>query len=53
MAAYGLFYGLIEGVAKAFIADLVAPERCGTAYDFNNASVGITAFPASLIYGIL
>ena len=53
MAAYGLFYGLTEGVAKAFVADLVAPERRGTAYGFYNAAVGITAFPASLTAGIL
>jgi len=53
MAAYGLFYGLTEGVAKAFVADLVARERRGTAYGFYNAAVGITAFPASLTAGIL
>ena len=53
MAAYGLYYGLTEGVAKAFVADLVPSERRGTAYGVYNAAVGITAFPASLIAGIL
>ena len=29
---YGIYYAATEGVAKALIADLVAPERRGTAY---------------------
>jgi MFS family permease len=53
MAAYGIYYGLTEGVAKAFVADLVPSERRGTAYGVYNAAVGITAFPASLIAGVL
>lgn len=50
---YGVYYGCVEGVAKAFVADLVAPEQRGTAYGFYNAAVGFTALPASLIAGIL
>jgi MFS family permease len=53
MAAYGLYYGLTEGVAKAFVADLVPSERRGTAYGVYNAAVGITSLPASLIAGML
>jgi MFS family permease len=53
MVAYGMYYGLTEGVAKAFVADLVPSERRGTAYGVYNAAVGITAFPASLIAGML
>lgn len=53
MAAYGIYYGLTEGVAKAFVADLVPSERRGTAYGVYNAAIGITAFPASLIAGLL
>jgi MFS family permease len=53
MAAYGIYYGLTEGVAKAFVADLVPSERRGTAYGVYNAAIGITSFPASLIAGIL
>jgi len=53
MGAYGLYYGLAEGVAKAFVADLVPPERRGTAYGVYHAAVGITALPASLIAGLL
>lgn len=50
---YGIYYAATEGVAKALIADLVAPERRGTAYGLYNAAIGLTAFPASLIAGLL
>lgn len=50
---YGLYYGLTEGVEKALVADLVEPEKRGTAYGLYNGAVGIFAFPASLIAGFL
>ena len=50
---YGAFFGLTEGVEKALVADLVAPEKRGTAYGFYNLAFGITVFPASLIFGAL
>lgn len=53
MAVYGIYYGLTEGVAKAYIADLVPSELRGTAYGVYSAAVGLTAFPASLIAGFL
>lgn len=52
-ALYGIYYGLVEGTARAFVADLVYPEQRGTAYGVYNAAVGLTAFPASLVAGIL
>ena len=50
---YGVYYALTEGAAKAFVADLVPKERHGTAYGLYNAAIALTAFPASLIAGIL
>jgi len=50
---YGLYYGLAEGAGKALVADLVTPEQRGTAYGVYNAAVGLTAFPASFIAGLL
>ncbi len=50
---YGLYYGLTQGTAKAFVADVVAPSRRGTAYGIYNMVVGITLLPASLIAGYL
>lgn len=50
---YGLYYGLTEGSSKALVADLILPEQRGTAYGLYNAAVGLAAFPASLLAGIL
>lgn len=52
-AVYGLYYAATEGVAKAFVADLVPDAQRGTAYGWFNAAIGITALPASLIAGLL
>ena len=50
---YGIYYAASEGSAKALIADLVTPDRRGTAYGLYNAAIGLTAFPASAIAGLL
>jgi MFS family permease len=50
---YGLYYAASEGSAKAFIADLTTPDQRGKAYGIYNAAIGLTAFPASLIAGLL
>lgn len=52
-AVYGLYYALTEGVAKAFVADLVPKELRGTAYGWFNAAIGVMALPASFVAGIL
>ncbi len=52
-AVYGVYYGIGEGVSKALVADVVAPEKWGTAYGLYHAAVGLTALPASLIAGVL
>jgi MFS family permease len=50
---YGLYYGMAYGTANALVADLVPAEVRGTAYGTYNAIVGILAFPASFIAGVL
>ena len=50
---YGLFFGLTEGVEKALVADMVGKENRGLAYGFYNLSIGISALPASLIFGFI
>jgi MFS family permease len=50
---YGLYYGSVEGVSRAFVADVVPSAQRGTAYGVYNAAVGISALPASLIAGFL
>jgi MFS family permease len=53
MAVYGVYYGVSEGVARAFVADLVPATQRGSAYGAYHAAVGLTALPASLIAGVL
>jgi MFS family permease len=53
MAVYGVYYGVSEGVARAFVADLVPAAQRGSAFGAYHAAVGLTALPASLIAGIL
>ncbi|MEP6901660.1 MAG: MFS transporter [Actinomycetota bacterium] len=48
---YGVYFGLTEGVEKALVADLVSPEKRGTAYGFYNLAFSITVLPASIIFG--
>jgi MFS family permease len=50
---YGIYYAATDGVAKAFIADLVPDERRGTAYGIYNATIGLMALPASVVAGLL
>lgn len=50
-AVYGVYMGLTEGVARAFVADLVPEDKRGTAYGLFHSMVGITLLPASVIAG--
>jgi len=53
LAGYGIYYGVVEGVARALVADLVTEEKRGTAYGLYHGVVGLTLLPASLIAGWL
>lgn len=54
MGFYGIYYGLSEGVLRAYVADLVEDQSVlATAYGLYNTVVGLCMFPASLIMGIL
>ena len=50
---YGSYFGLTEGVEKAFVADMVPENKRGTAYGLYNLAFGITVFPASLLFGLV
>jgi MFS family permease len=52
-AVYGLYYGMAFGTANALVADLVPANLRGTAYGTYNAVIGLLAFPASFIAGLL
>jgi MFS family permease len=51
--AYGLYFGLTEGVEKALVADLVPAASRGSAYGLYNTAIGVAALPASLLTGWL
>ncbi len=51
--AYGLYYGVVEGMARAYVADLVPADGRGTAYGLFHGAVGISVLPASVIAGVL
>jgi MFS family permease len=50
-AVYGTYFGLTEGVEKALVADFVPADRRGTAFGWYNLTIGLAAFPASLLFG--
>ena len=52
-ACYGVYYGVVEGVARAFVADLVTEEKRGTAYGVYHGVVGFGLLASSLIAGWL
>jgi MFS family permease len=51
--AYGIYYGLSNGIFRAYIADLVAPESRATAYGLFNTGLGLALVPASIIFGAI
>ena len=52
-AAYGIYYGLSEGVFRAYIADIITENRRATAYGIFNTAIGLALLPASLIMGTI
>ncbi len=52
-AAYGVYFGLTEGVEKALVADLVPATRRGAAYGWYNLAIGLGALPASVLFGAI
>lgn len=52
LAAYGVYYGLTEGVEKSLVADFAPSAHRGTAFGLYHSAVGIAALPASLLFGV-
>src|SRR6185312_1986703 len=51
--AYGLYFGLTEGVEKAWVADMAPAEARGTAFGVYNAAVGVGGLAASIVFGAI
>ncbi len=50
---YGIYYATSEGVAKAFLADMVGPEYRGRAFGIYGTTIGLATLPASFFAGFL
>jgi len=50
---YGAFYAMIDGVQRAFVADLSPPELKATALGTFHTAIGLAALPGGLIAGII
>lgn len=51
--SYGLYFGLTEGVEKAWVADMAPRHARGTAFGVYNAVLGVGALSASLLFGLI
>jgi MFS family permease len=51
--AYGIYFGLTEGVEKAWIADMAPAHARGTAFGIYNAAIGFGGLGASLLFGAI
>lgn len=52
IVAYGIYFGLTEGVEKALVTDYTPRRHRGTAFGVYHGAVGIAALPASLLFGV-
>jgi MFS family permease len=50
---YGLYFGLTEGVEKAWVADLSPAGARGTAFGVYNAALGVGGLASSLMFGVI
>jgi MFS family permease len=50
---YGIFFGFIDGVQRAFVVDLAPPDLKGTALGTFHTATGLIALPAGIIAGFL
>src|SRR5262245_12922248 len=51
--AYGVYFGLTEGVEKAWVVDMSPAGSRGTAFGIYNAALGAGGLAASLIFGAI
>lgn len=50
---YGIYFGLTEPVERAWVAALAPRESRGSAFGFYHGAIGLTALPASIIFGVI
>jgi MFS family permease len=50
---YGIYFGLTEPVERAWVASLAPATSRGSAFGFYHGAIGLTALPASIIFGVI
>ena len=50
---YGIYYGMTEGVIRAYIADIIPRDIRATSYGIYNFVVGVLLLPANLLTGFI
>ena len=50
---YGLYFGLTEPVERAWVASLAPNHARGGAFGLYHGAIGLTALPASLLFGVI
>lgn len=51
--AYGIYFGLTEGVEKAWVADMAPLRAGGVAFGIYNAAIGFGGLAASVLFGLI
>ena len=51
--SYGTYFGLTEGVEKAWVADLAPAAARGTAFGVYNAALGVGGLLSSVMFGLI
>jgi MFS family permease len=51
--SYGLYFGLTEGVEKAWVADMAPASARGTAFGVYNGVLGVGTLAASVLFGFI
>jgi MFS family permease len=52
-ACLGIFFAIIEGVSKAYVADIAPSELRGTAYGVYNSMTGVCVLAGGIIGGVI
>ncbi len=52
LVLYGAYYGMTEGAQLALVADYIPAFQRGKAYGLYHGAVGLSALPASLLFGV-
>ena len=51
--AYGAYFGLAEPSERVWVAEMAPPEIRGSCMGLYHGAIGITALPASVLFGVL